>query len=256
MTTGQQTDEERVYRYVLNKDTGEALTFQLAEGIFVPTHTSQLLIDATRTALTGRGTLLDLGCGIGVCGLVLGTLEACRLPVYLSDVSAAAARLARENAQRLRVPAVIKEGDLFAPWAGECFDVIVDDVSGVCEEIARASSWFPVGVGCASGRDGAELTVRMLEQAPDHLQPGGTLIFPVLSLSNEARILETAHRVFTDLTLLAERLWFLPEVLAQRMDMLEPLQAAGYIQLEYKFGAWLWRTRIYRATQARHRVPA
>ncbi|HBQ37454.1 MAG TPA: hypothetical protein DD714_00320 [Candidatus Omnitrophica bacterium] len=254
MTTGQQIRGEREYRHVLNKATGEALTFRLSEGIFVPTHTSQLLIDVTLTALTGRGMLLDLGCGIGVCGLVLGKLGACGLPVHLSDVSAVATDLARENAERLDVPAVVRCGDLFAPWAGEQFDVIVDDVSGVCEEIACASSWFPEGVGCASGRDGAELVVRMLEQAPAHLKSGGTLIFPVLSLSNEVRILETAHRVFADLTLLAERTWFLPEELAQRTDILDPLQAAGFIQLEYKFGAWLWRTRLYRATTADSRT--
>ena len=98
MTTGQQIRGEREYRHVLNKATGEALTFRLSEGIFVPTHTSQLLIDVTLTALTGRGMLLDLGCGIGVCGLVLGKLGACGLPVHLSDVSAVATDLARENA--------------------------------------------------------------------------------------------------------------------------------------------------------------
>lgn len=234
------------YRYVLDKASGAALEFETSEDVFVPTQTSHLLITAARQSIASPGKLLDLGCGIGVCGLALAKLGLCQPPVYLSDLSASATRLAGRNAQALNVPAVARQGTLLAPWAGERFDVIVDDVSGVCEEIAAISPWFPKGVECRSGSDGTELVTSILRQAPDHLNPGGLILFPVLSLSYEPRILEAARSVFAEVSLVTEQSWFLPDELIQRFDVMQPLLDAGRIRLEFKFGTWLWSTAIYK----------
>lgn len=236
-----------LYRYPLDRGQGLTVDFEVEEGVFVPTHTTQLLVRAACRALPREGKLLDLGCGIGVCGLVLAKGGTCRPPVYFSDLSEKAIELTRRNAQRLGVEAVVRQGSLFAPWAGERFDAIVDDVSGVCEEIARISPWFPEGVECQTGRDGAGLICQVLEQAPRYLSSGGMLLFPVLSLSDEGRILRAAESSFAEVTQVAEQSWFLPEELSSRLDRLRPLMEEGLIRLEHRFGSWLWSTRIYRA---------
>lgn len=244
-----------MYRFPLDRDKKLTLDFETAEDVFFPTQTSQLLINAARQVLTTPGKLLDLGCGIGVCGLVLAAQGLCRQPVHLSDLSERAVEVAAANARALHVRAVTRAGSLFAPWADERFDVIVDDVSGVAEEIAKHSSWFPAGVGCASGRDGTALVARVIEEAPSHLEAGGKLLFPVLSVSCERRILEIARTVFEDVTMVTEQSWFLPEKLQQHFDVLQPLLDAGVISLEYKFGAWLWSTKIYQASRVRMSRP-
>lgn len=242
-----QPTQGTAYRYVLDKGSGTSLEFEAAGGVFFPTSTSQLLIAGARRSIPSPGTLLDVGCGIGLCGVVLAKLGLCRSPVYLSDVSERATGLAARNAAALGVPAVVRQGSLLAPWRGERFDVIVNDVSGICEGIAKVSPWFPNGVACHTGADGCALVVELLTQAPSYLTPGGLLLFPVLSLSREASILDAAHSVFAEVTLVAEQVWFLPEELLKRFDVLQPLLDAGTISLEYKFGAWLWSTKIYQA---------
>ena len=237
----------QMFDYTVDKATGATYRFETAGNVFIPTHTTQLLIQAARRTISRPGKLLDLGCGIGVCGLVLAKLGSCQPPVYLSDVSEKAAGLALRNAERMGLSVEVRSGSLFSPWTGERFDVILDDVSGVCEEIARFSPWFPEGVACETGRDGADLVVAVLEQADRHLAPEGVLLFPVLSLSNADRILETARARFREVSLVAEQSWFLPEELLKHWDLLEQLMKQQTIRLEQKFGRWLWSTQIYRA---------
>lgn len=239
-----------IYRYALNEPDGQAIELETAEGVFIPTHTSQLLLKAARQAFQGPGRLLDLGCGIGICGLVSAKLGLCGTPVYLSDVSARAMEVAQANAKKLEVPAVIRQGPLFEPWPGERFDQVIADVPGISEEIARLSPWFPDGVECQTGRDGTALVVRMLEEAPAHLAPHGVLLFPVLSLSDERRILEAARRHFPAVTLMFEETWLLPQQLLARFDKLKPLMDEGTIRLKQTMGMWVWSIQVYRASLA------
>ena len=91
-------------------------------------------------------------------------------------------------ADRIRVA----RGDLFESVGGMRFDLVVDDVSGVAEEVAVVSSWFPPQVPLG-GSDGTSLAIAMLRQSPQHLRAGGQLFFPVLSLSNGAKIVAVAR---------------------------------------------------------------
>jgi len=225
------------------------LEFDTAKEVFIPTSTSELLIQSAQTCITAPGRLLDLGCGIGVCGIVLAKSGVCHTPVYCSDLSEKAAALASHNARIHDVEVVVRVGSLFAPWIGERFDVIVDDVSAVCESIARLSRWFPEGVDCQAGPDGTALVLQILNAAPQHLNPGGMLLFPVLSLSRADRVLDAARAVFEEVSCVAERSWFLPQELLDHLDVVQALQQQGLVHLEYKFGAWLWSTAIYKASR-------
>ena len=246
-----QLNQTSKFRYLVNKESGLSLEFDTAEDVFFPTHTSELLIKGARESIRTPGKLLDLGCGIGLCGLVLARLGHCEPPVYLSDMSARATLLSKLNAQKLGVPAVVRQGSLFNPWVDERFDIIVDDVSGISEDVARVSPWFPEGVECQTGKDGTALTVSVLQRAPRHLNRGGMLIFPVLSLSREERILDEAHIYFSQVSLVGEQVWFIPEEMLRHFDIIKPLLDQGLIRLEQKFGSWLWTTKIYKAMSPR-----
>ncbi len=224
------------------------ITVATARDVFYPTSTSVLLLRAARRVISAGpppAAVLDLGCGSGIVGVVLATLLAPATRVCASDLSAAAVRLARHNARRNGVELDCRRGSLFEPWAEERFDVIVDDVAGVAEPLARLSGWYPSAVPSDAGDDGTRWVLEVLERAPDVLAPGGRLVFPVLTLSREARVLERAHERFAGLEQVEEQWYPLTEELRAHAPELEALAADGTIRVERRGSRWCWATRIF-----------
>lgn len=218
--------------------------------VFRPTVTTGLLTgEVLRAGVAGRSAL-DLGCGSGPIAIALAKAGAAA--VCASDLMPEACEVTRRNAAANGVAARIEvlRGDLFASVGDRRFDVIVDDVSGVAEEVAILSSWFPPSVPLG-GSDGAALAVAMLRQSPRHLMPGGTLWFPVLSLSNAARIVAVANEVYRDVELVAAKLIpFSPE-LRDNLATLTRLRDHGLISFEQVRSRLCWTLEIYRATAPR-----
>ena len=74
--------------------------------------------------------------------------------------------------------------------------VLIGDVSGIPDGIAKASGWFedvPSG-----GPTGAELPSKFLRSIGNVLSPGGRLYLPTGTIQNESAILAAAHEVFGD----------------------------------------------------------
>ncbi|MDO8730725.1 MAG: methyltransferase [Candidatus Omnitrophota bacterium] len=220
---------------------------KMPDQVFKLTATSKILIRAVMQAIQTPGKLLDLGCGTGIVGISLANAGKATFPVYFSDVSEDAITYARNVAFMSCKECVAKAGSLFEPWHGEKFDTIVDDVSGVSEPVAKLSPWFQ-GVACDTDRDGTRLICQVLKETPDHLNPGGRLFFPVLSLSDEKKILSCAKDHFKQVRILAEQIWFLPPELHNHLELLQQLSKEGLIRLEWRFGKWCWYTQIWEAS--------
>ena len=218
-----------------------------AAGAFTPTGTSKLLVEAVQEAVRTPATILDLGCGTGVVGLALFLRGLVKPPLFASDVSEVAWRCSRMNFERYDCPYDVRRGSLFEPWSGHRFDVIVDDISGVAEEVAEVSPWFK-GVPCSSGKDGTALVVGMISEACGYLTNHGRLLFPVISLSNVDLVLDEARRRFSTVERVARQEWPLPDELSRHMALLERLREDGCIRLEKRFGMVLWYTEIYCAS--------
>jgi 16S rRNA (guanine1207-N2)-methyltransferase len=135
---------------------GELLTFAVDRGVFgshgLDPGTS-LLIENLTIAKTDR--VLDLGCGWGAVGVAAARF-AREGHVVLTDVNRRAARLARLNLERNHADnAEVRVGDLFLPVEGERFDVIATN---------------------PPYRAGRPLILELVNEAPDHLSPGGRLL--------------------------------------------------------------------------------
>ncbi|MFC1576162.1 methyltransferase [Candidatus Omnitrophota bacterium] len=235
-----------MYKYTI-RDKNETILFESKKSVFYPTDTSSILIEACRKAIISPKKILDLGCGCGLVGITLARLGLCKGPLFASDISREAVDLARKNAEKMSVEYVARCGSLFEPWKDQKFDVIVDDVAGISDDVAKISPWYPEGVPCDAGRGGAKWIVRVIEQSKDYLTDGGMLIFPVLSLSNEGEILQALKKTYSSHEMLAKKDWFLPDRMAEKTDILTPLINDGSINCQKKYGKWIWSTYIYRA---------
>lgn len=218
--------------------------------VFRPTLTTSVLTTQVLAEGIEGVTALDLGCGIGPISIVLAKSGARH--VYSVDLMPRACELVQTNATLNGVADRITalHGDLFKPVEGKVFDLIVDDVSGVAASVARLSHWFPEQVPLG-GSDGSVLAVSMLKDAEDYLAPGGRLFFPVLSLSNRRRILDTAQEIFGDRVrcLVTKHVPFSPELKANLPTLLE-LRDLGVIQFEQVRSRCFWTIEVYKATRA------
>lgn len=232
--------------FAFRLDDRLALEFETVEGVFVPTATSQSLIRAFDRLSPQPGRLLDLGCGCGIVGVVAQKLGWAKPPFCASDLSVEAVECTKVNAEKHNCEVDARAGSLFAPWAGEKFDWILDDVSGIAEEVARISPWF-AGVPCHSGGDGTELVCDVLRSAPTYLNDGGTILFPAISLSACGKIVAAAKECFGHVERLSRDEWPLPPSMAPHISELRKLRDEGKIDFTEKFGMIILYTEIYAA---------
>ncbi len=238
---------EFAYRDKKLGDT-EVITVATDPEVFYPTSTTVLLLRAARGALAQPcHSVLDLGCGCGIVAVVLARLLPPETLVCASDLSAGAVRLTQINAERNGVRVDCRCGSAFDPWTDRRFDLIVDDVAGVAEPLDRLSGWYPPSIPSAAGRDGARWILEILDRAPDHLTPSGRLLFPVVTLSREDRILERARVRFATVTQIDEQWYPFSEGLAARASLIEELAEEGNIRVEKRGSRWCWATRIFLA---------
>jgi 16S rRNA G1207 methylase RsmC len=220
------------------------IELQTAPDVFIPNATSNLLIQGVKKLISVPVNVLDLGCGTGVVGIALHLQGLISGKIFASDLSDSAVFCSRDNFKNYKLEAEVKQGSLFEPWVGKKFDVVIDDISGIAQGIAEVSPWFP-GVPCETGPDGVDLVVEIIRNAPHYLNKGGSLFFPVLSLSNVDKILQAAKETFSKVELVGRQEWPLPAELKAHMPLLNRLSAEGSIKLEEKFGIVLCYTEIY-----------
>ena len=112
---------------------------------------------------------LDVGCGAGTVALLYAA--ECDL-VVATDISSRALAFARVNARMNGVANVeFREGDLFAPVAGETFDLIVSQPPFMPRVEGAAPTLYRDG-----GERGDELPLRLMRELPAFLAPGGRAV--------------------------------------------------------------------------------
>lgn len=222
---------------------GHPLSLVGSAEAFVPNTTTNILFEAA-PSVQGK-TVLDLGCGIGAIAIASALSGASAVTAV--DVMEQACELAARNAERNGVAdkVTVQRSFLFRDLGSARFDLVISDVTGMAEKIARLSPWYPPSIPTA-GTDGTALAVEVLETAPDHLQPEGILVFPIISLSRASVIEEAARRVFGDsLTKLAEKSIPFPPQLAKDREFVEGEKQQGVIDYTVRGSRLCWNLSIY-----------
>lgn len=150
----------------------------------VPRADTEVLLEAALEEARGRERprILDIGTGSGILAVTLA-LELPEATILAVDRSADALALSRENADRLGARVEFREGDLFAPFPGDPFDVVVSNPPYVPQgEIERLEPEVrdhePRGA-LDGGHDGLDLIRRIVADAPARLVPDGALLLEI-----------------------------------------------------------------------------
>jgi len=169
-------------QYILGSQEFCGLEFAVTPAVLIPRHDSELLVEEALSRAGANCRILDIGLGSGCIAVAL----AARLPgseVCGVDNSPEALAVARDNAERNNVRLTIMAGSLFAPVAGERFDIIVSnppyipsgDLAGLEPEVREHEPRAALD----GGADGLDFYRRIIPQAVGHLQPGGWLLVEV-----------------------------------------------------------------------------
>jgi SAM-dependent methyltransferase len=218
----------------------------LTPTVFPPTHTSRMVAEALD--VPQGATVIDVGCGSGILGIVAARLGAGR--VVGCDASPEAVLAARHNAERLGLGGRMefRQGNLLEPVRDVAADIVIGDVSGVPDDVAKVAGWFPDGR--SGGPTGAELPVAMLAEVGDVLMPGGVMVLPTGTLQAEDRVLEAARKAFGERNIerILEREFPLPELVAKSRAVAR-LVAAGILRLRQRGSRLLWRLSVWRCVR-------
>ncbi|WP_046657690.1 peptide chain release factor N(5)-glutamine methyltransferase [Lysobacter capsici] len=147
----------------------------------IPRPETERLVELALQRLPESGalTLADLGTGSGAIALALA-MERPSARVIAVDVSAQALEVARGNAAALGLGRVeFRQGDWFAPLAGERFDLIASNppyIESDDPHLRQGDLRYEPASALASGEDGLDAIRTIAREAPSHLRPGGWLL--------------------------------------------------------------------------------
>ena len=222
------------------------IMLEFVPGVFQPTTTTQLL--AKYMGNVEGKVVLDLGCGSGPIAIAAALNRAKK--VYAVDIMTQACENTMQNAKINGVLDKIEIicGNLFEPLKDQKFDVIINDVSGMAEEVSRISPWYPETIP-TGGVDGTFFTILMLHASPNYLNRNGYLIFPVISLSRSAKTISTAMEVYgKKLNKIEDRYIPFCKELLVNLEILEKLSDEGIIYYVQKRSRYFWKLEIYKAS--------
>jgi release factor glutamine methyltransferase len=148
----------------------------------------------------------DLGTGSGAIALALA-LERPRAQVVATDASEAALAVAAGNARSLGLGNVaFRQGDWFAPLAGERFDLVASNPPYIAlgdPHLGEGDLRFEPPAALSSGADGLDAIREIARGAPAHLVAGGWLLVehgweqgpPVRALFEAAGLADVATHI-------------------------------------------------------------
>ncbi len=162
------------------------LPFYVDERVLIPRSPIAELIEAHFEPWVDASKvtcILDL-CTGGGCIAIASALAFPFAHVDAADLFAEALAVAQQNVERHQVGDQVKlhQGDLFAGLEGNRYDIIVSNPPYVdAEDMAALPAEYrhEPEQALASGKDGLDITRRILQQAADFLNPGGVLIVEV-----------------------------------------------------------------------------
>lgn len=169
-------------QYILGSQEFMGLEFRVSPAVLIPRHDTEVLVAEGVKRGAALGSILDIGTGSGCVAIALAKALP-RAEIFSVDVSGEALVIARENAEQNGASVHFSQGSLFEPFSGRRFDMIVSnppyipaaELAGLQQEVR---GFEPHGA-LDGGADGLDFYRSITAGAPQHLAPGGWLLFEV-----------------------------------------------------------------------------
>ena len=220
------------------------LNFKIDKKVFKPTGTTELLLNSSLKKIKRIDDILDLGCGTGIEGINIEKIKKIKKKIYFSDVSKFATINTNKNCRLNKIKYEIKTGSVLKPWVGYKFDVIVSDVASISDSIAKISPWYNKSITNNAGKDGVKNIIDIIKNCKKYLKKGGKLIFPIISLSNEEKILSHVKKKFNKYSVLKTKDWPIPKMMYKNKKILINLNKKKRIKIIQKYGLLIFSTKI------------
>jgi release factor glutamine methyltransferase len=178
-------------QYVTGHQEFYGLDFEVTPDVLIPRPETELLVETALEALRGRDAPLvcDVGTGSGCIPVALLHERADARALAL-DISSAALRVARRNAERHGVSPRLKT------LASDCFDALrADELRGMTFPLIVSNPPYVAEgelaglqrevrdheprLALTPGGDGLSVIRRLVAEAPEFLEPGGRLLFEI-----------------------------------------------------------------------------
>ena len=203
--------------YIIGSRAFYDLCLKIVPGVLVPRQETELPVDAALNALAGKDTLLDVCCGSGAIGIAAAK-HAHGVKVYASDISDVAVNLSKENGKEF-ANYEVRKGDLFAPFEGMTFDVIVSnppyipspDLDMLQPEVAEHEPRTALD----GGFDGLDFYGRIFAEGPRYLAPDGVIIVEI-GVGQSAEVAEIARLAGADSVTVTDDYGGIPRVVTAR----------------------------------------
>lgn len=178
--------EKRVSGYPSSYITGKKDfyldTFKVKEGVLIPRPESESLVECGVKIYKENkmeGNILDLCTGTGCVGISIGKVM--EKDVFLSDISPLSIEVAKDNyLSILNKHGDIRQGDLFLPWKGMKFSLIVSNppylteswYESVSEDVKKEPPLALLG----GGECGLDIISRIIKESDDYLEEDGFML--------------------------------------------------------------------------------
>jgi release factor glutamine methyltransferase len=169
--------------------------------------------------------VLEIGAGLGLAAVLAARAGA---RVVATDIVPAAVATIRANAALNGVALDVRLGDLYAPVAGERFDLIASNPPQMPTPPGRERA-DTVAAADNGGHDGWEQLDRIIAGAPAHLEPGGRLVFTIFAFLGRKAAFAKCEAAGLTPRIVATETQSFPRIGYERLDHLRALDAEGAI---------------------------
>ncbi len=219
-------------QYITGEQEFMGLTFHVDSRVLIPRLDTEILADKALEYVNSRSDgsetsrVLDLCCGSGAIGLSIAALadtgkDVARVEVVLSDISADALEVARQNAEQFGISdrVTFVQSDLFNELGQGGFDLIVSNPPYIRTDVidtldAEVKDHEPV-LALDGGTDGLDIYRRIAEEVPGYLKEGGCLMMEI-GFDQAEEVAELLHKNLQDVRIVKD-LVGLDRVVSARM---------------------------------------
>ena len=134
------------------------IKLSLSKKVFQPNLTTTCLISAVKNIkIKKKIKVLDLGSGSGIIGIFVKKFFGKNVDIFFSDKSNHAVKMIENNLKINKIKGFVKQSDIFEKWEGHKFDLIINDISAIDENIAN-KLWYNRFIPHNCGDNGINLS--------------------------------------------------------------------------------------------------